>query len=76
MVTFSVDDSVSRNSVIKDISEELARVMRNHLDECTRCCPNCLHWNEKREICELAHTRPPARVIAFGCERYEDRIPF
>lgn len=77
----SDSDSVSRSKAIKDIAQELGDVMRRHLDECTRCCPNCLFWingpeTAPIEICELAERRPPARVIAFGCERYEDKIPF
>lgn len=76
MVTFNVDDSVSREQAVNDIAKELGRVMRNHLDECTKCCPNCLHWQERAELCNLVNARPPARIIAFGCELYDDRIPF
>ena len=41
-------------------------------------CLNCEHFDELNgEICKLAKVRPPARVIAYGCERYEDiEIPF
>lgn len=41
-------------------------------------CINCLKFREKTEICSLANQRPPARVIAFGCPKWEDvdEIPF
>lgn len=42
-----------------------------------RTCVNCHHFDEQLEICKLAGARPPARVIAFGCERFDpDDIPF
>ena len=41
-------------------------------------CINCLHFNEKEEICKLYKARPPARVIVFGCSSYADvdEVPF
>lgn len=68
-------DEVSRAKAVNDIAEELGRIMRRHLDECTRCCINCEHWRAT-EICVLAGKRPPAHIIAFGCEQYKDNIPF
>jgi hypothetical protein len=68
-------DRVSRETAIKDIAEELGRVMRRHLDEGTKCCINCEHWRAT-ELCVLAGKRPPAHIIAFGCEQYQDNIPF
>lgn len=43
-----------------------------------RSCVNCEHFNELNgEQCKLAKARPPARIIAYGCERWEDiEIPF
>lgn len=42
-----------------------------------RSCINCEHFNEYNEKCKLYNQRPPARVIAYGCEKYEDiEIPF
>lgn len=66
-----------REKTVNDIAEYLGKLMRRHLDECTRCCPNCDYFGGgKTEICELAGVRPPASIIAFGCEKYVDRIPF
>jgi len=43
-----------------------------------RSCINCEHFDELNgEICKLAKARPPARVIAYACERWEDiEVPF
>lgn len=76
-----MSNETPRLAAVKDIAEELGRVMRRHLDECTKCCPNCEHWingpkTAPIEVCELAGIRPPADIIAFGCEKYQDKIPF
>ena len=52
-------------------------------------CVTCSHFeatelttldeygNTTREICKLAGLRPPAKVIADGCKKYDDgEIPF
>jgi len=72
--TFGHDSN--RSIAVNQIAEHLAARIRQHLDECTRCCPNCDHWMPGKELCELVMQRPPADVIAFGCERYDDAIPF
>lgn len=43
-----------------------------------RSCMNCEYFIEKTEICKLANQRPPARIIAYGCEEWTDydEIPF
>ncbi len=48
----------------------------------TKSCVNCAHFDHKKEVCELTYAtspsgrRPPARVIAKGCEHHEKEIPF
>lgn len=41
-------------------------------------CVSCDHFDGDTERCRLANARPPARVIAFGCEKYSDDmdVPF
>lgn len=41
-------------------------------------CLSCLNFDEKAEYCNKFSARPPARVIAFSCESYDDNddIPF
>ncbi len=41
-----------------------------------RTCVDCLHFNSASEECDLYHQRPPARIIARGCDSFEDDIPF
>lgn len=42
------------------------------------CCPNCIEWDAKREVCLLTNPqiRPPAPVIAFGCAAFNQDVPF
>lgn len=42
-----------------------------------RTCVHCVHFVDGAETCALAGQRPPARVIAFGCQAFVfDDIPF
>lgn len=42
-----------------------------------RSCITCEHFDEPKELCIPAKARPPARVIALGCDSYIDNeIPF
>ena len=81
-MTLSPDDirifnkGEKRELVIIEIAKELGAVMRKHLDESTRTCINCIHFNEPTEQCRLFKARPPARIIALGCDEYQDQIPF
>lgn len=65
---------------------ELA-IARHTSDDHNGICPSCIsckHFDEKGEkgfgpeICLPANQRPPARIIAFGCNTYADKdnIPF
>lgn len=53
---------------------EVARVVR----EKRKCCITCVYFNNETEGCVLADgARPPARVVAYGCPKYDqDDIPF
>lgn len=68
-------------------SDQLSAVQRlsisaciSRLEEITSnilpTCANCGHYDHKQEICKLASSRPPARVIVKGCPSWEDDIPF
>lgn len=44
-----------------------------------KSCLTCDHFNEPEEVCKKYKMKPPARVIAFGCESYfssDEEIPF
>ena len=36
----------------------------------TKSCINCEHFEEHSELCKLAGSRPPARVIALSCSSW------
>lgn len=56
-------------SALRDIAA------KNHI---YTSCINCVNFREQSELCGLAMQRPPARVIVFGCDYWEDKdqIPF
>jgi hypothetical protein len=41
-----------------------------------RSCLSCVHFAPSSEFCKMVSARPPAKVIAFGCEKYDQDIPF
>ncbi len=47
-------------------------------DPIYKSCINCDNFNEPTEQCKIYKTRPPARVICFGCPEWSDKdeIPF
>lgn len=55
-----------------------ALIKTNSQNAILQSCLNCNRFNEKTEICKLANQRPPARVIAYGCPKWDDKdqIPF
>lgn len=61
---------------IRNIAPLLATEIAAILDRNTRTCMSCLQFVERSETCNLVGKRPPARVIATGCEKYEEDIPF
>ncbi len=62
-----------------DVAERIAPSIANHFRNATRCCPNCENFEAGPMIekCKLNGKRPPATVIAFGCECFVDNeVPF
>lgn len=43
-------------------------------DDVWKTCVNCKQFNEDKELCLVCNppSRPPARVIAFGCPAFEE----
>lgn len=66
----------NRQQNIKEVAEYIIDELANTIERTTRTCLNCTHFYETTEICELAGSRPPAKVIAFGCPKFEEPIPF
>lgn len=42
---------------------------------CMSTCVNCYNFDGTGEVCMLYKVRPPAKVIAYGCENF-DSMPF
>ena len=65
----------------RQIAEYLAERITPTLKTMTQCCLTCDHWNnEDHKInpnsCALVKRLPPPRVIAYGCEQWQEVIPF
>lgn len=63
------------DSVVKDVFDQLRASIKT--------CVHCTKFNEKTELCSEPRNlptpqplRPPARIIAFGCDYFEDKVPF
>lgn len=69
-----------RREAISRIGEVLSQVVFPDSQAMIESCLNCQHFNEAGELCKLANPpqRPPARVIAFGCDEFADNdlIPY
>lgn len=56
---------------------EQAKALEGKILKAIECCPNCDNFDVPLERCKLfPDTRPPAKVIAFGCPKFEPRVPF
>lgn len=64
-----------RMKEIDAMAGQIAKYMGEELRRIVPCCPNCLHWNNESETCTLYLAKPPAKVIAFGCVKFDD-MPF
>lgn len=67
-----------RSNAKEDLIKIITRLMTTDYSYPYLTCINCDHFTEATEMCKQWNTRPPARVIAFGCEKYkdDDLIPF
>lgn len=63
-------------NALSAVEKSLAGTMDNIM-RATKCCPNCQHFTIDEE-CKLAtpRARPPAKIIAFGCDGYKEGVPF
>lgn len=65
-----------RQETFNALADLLKPVIVQALEQATKSCLTCDHFDQAKELCNLNHKRPPARIIAFGCECFEDEIPF
>ena len=63
----------SREEKIKQLANEIAKIIEANLRHCT----NCNQFGDD-EVCIKFGARPPAKIIAKSCEHWEFRenIPF
>ncbi len=60
-----------------DFVVSIGDVFASSLNRAIACCPNCEHWGGDFEKCRLNNLRPPANIIAFGCELFVNNdLPF
>lgn len=72
----SIDTENGRVVAVAQLTTLLTKRIREELDRSTRTCLNCLHFDEPNEVCrQYNNQRPPARIIALGCDGHEDEIP-
>lgn len=61
---------------IEAVSAQFAAGLTRVVENAARTCIVCDHFDLPKELCNLNRQRPPARIIAFGCECFENEIPF
>jgi hypothetical protein len=64
---------------VKRFIEAYEHFMQLNPAQMVKSCISCDHFNESTEMCKLVNARPPAKIIAFACEKYDnmdDEIPF
>lgn len=61
---------------LDEFAKTVANEIKHLLETSMKTCIRCEHFDEKPELCRLAEKRPPARIIALGCEKFEEPIPF
>lgn len=64
--------------IAKTLGDALNTQSINEKDGLGSNCISCKKFDEPSEICKKYNQRPPARIIALGCEFWEDNdtIPF
>lgn len=71
------EGKAQRDSEMAEALRALAKEVGVQVDAKVRSCLTCTHFDEASETCTMAGgSRPPARVIAFGCPAHNCPIPF
>ena len=56
--------------------KEVMNIIQEVMDDCDvwKTCLNCKYFTEQTELCNksIPPTRPPARIITFGCGAFVD----
>ena len=65
------DDGIAQQTMLRD-----AFMVWLQARHAFRNCITCMHFIEHMETCDLYKSRPPARIIANGCDSHTMEIPF
>lgn len=79
MVSDSIKQEFAKQELVKrleDAANGLVDSMTTSVQNLLKTCVVCDHFNQTGEVCQLNRLRPPAKIIAFGCECFENEIPF
>lgn len=71
-----IREKLDKQKLFETVAELLKPVIVKTLETSTRTCITCDHFIIQNETCGLNYKRPPAKVIAFGCECYINEVPF
>lgn len=58
--------------------EAMAKALGKAVNDGRRTCVHCGYFDQPSEVCTfyVPASRPPAKVIAFGCPSFEEQVPF
>jgi hypothetical protein len=73
MKKFQRPDNEDLEHIVAYLEDAVSRVEKA---KTTTHCIDCLHFIEGQELCTVANSRPPARVIVSGCPKFLEDIPF
>lgn len=71
-----------RLEMINQIAAQITNDVIIGLQESIRCCIHCEFWLSDKENCNNpvncpnGPARPPATIIAFGCDHFKGKAPF
>ncbi len=68
--------SMKREIDIELFAAKASRLFAEEIRRLHKNCITCERFDKRSETCELNKKRPPAEIIAYGCECYEEVIPF
>lgn len=68
----------ARLEITSAAANTAVRVLEDIVNYPFRTCLRCDNFDEKSENCKLYNARPPAKIIAFGCDSFDDNewVPF
>jgi hypothetical protein len=61
-----------------ELQSKLAQLVQDTIKTVTpanmlfQSCIVCTHFNSDTEICKMFNVRPPAKIIVFGCVKFQE----